>query len=389
MTVKRTYCDYNATAPLRPQAREAILETLDAVGNASSVHAEGRRARSIVERARDSVADAVGACRDEIVFTGGGTEAVSAAILGAWEAIGESCEFICSGLEHDAVSSLANAGPSWPVLQSGIIDFAWLEERAAQLQKAGMPFLVSLMAVNNETGVIQDIQRAARIVSKAGGRTHCDAIQAFGKIGVSVFDFGADYISVSSHKVGGPQGVGAMWIRPGAPWRAQLTGGGQELGRRAGTENVAGIAGFAAAATCAVSDIGSYEGLRRHRDNMERELKESVPGVRVFGDAAARVAGTSCFGLEGMLAETQVMALDLAGVAASAGSACSSGKVRSSRVLAAMGESDEIARCAIRASFGWASQAEDFATLTRNWIALAKRMSPAARKTQEYASGGR
>ncbi len=236
--------------------------------------------------------------------------------------------------------------------------------------------LVSLMLVNNETGVIQPVAEAAEIVHAAGGLIHCDAIQALGKITTSIIDLDVDYLSVSAHKIGGPQGVGAFYVKPGAPFKAVQTGGGQEFGRRAGTENVAGIAGFGAAVEAAEAGMAGYQALGVARDRMEAILKSAAPSLQVHGEAAPRVAGVSCFGVEGLPSETQIMGLDLAGFAVSAGSACSSGKVKPSRVLTAMGLSDTAARSAIRASFGWASTAEDFDALANAWIKMAARARP-------------
>jgi cysteine desulfurase len=232
------------------------------------------------------------------------------------------------------------------------------------------------MLVNNETGVIQPVAEAAEIVHAAGGLIHCDAIQALGKIEVSIIDLDVDYLSLSAHKVGGPQGVGATYVKSGAPFRSIQTGGGQEFGRRAGTENVAGILGFAAAAEAALRDLRHYMSLASHRDRMEARVKTAAPGLQVHGAPAPRVAGISCFGVEGLPSETQIMGLDLAGFAVSAGSACSSGKVKPSRVLTAMGLSETAARSAIRASFGWASRPEDFDALADAWIKMARRARP-------------
>jgi cysteine desulfurase len=370
----RIYADYNATAPLRPEARAAMLAALDLTGNPSSVHGEGRRARSLVEGARESLAALIGACRDDIAFTSGGTEAVALALRGALAA-DPSLALVTSPLEHDAVASLSEPA-RWPAASSGIVDLAWLASETARLKASGRRPLVSLMLVNNETGVIQPVAEAARIVHAAGGLIHCDAVQALGKMTVSVIDLEVDYLSLSAHKVGGPQGAGATYVRPGAPFRALQTGGGQEFGRRAGTENIPGIAGFAAAAEAAVQDLPAYQGLADHRDRMEARLKSAIPELQVHGGASPRVAGTSCFGVEGWAAETQVMSLDLAGFAVSAGPACSSGKVRPSRVLTAMGLGDTAARSAIRASFGWASRAEEFDALAEAWLKAAGRARP-------------
>lgn len=371
----RIYADYNATAPLRPEAKAAILRAMEATGNPSSVHGEGRKARALVEGAREAVAGAIGACRDDIAFTGGGTESVGAALRGALLGAGDAV-LVASAIEHDAVASLVTGNEVWPVGADGVVDLGWLEEQAGKLERQGYRPLVSLMLVNNETGVIQPVAEAAEIVHQSGGLIHCDAIQGLGKTSVSIIDMDVDYLSLSAHKIGGPQGVGAFYVKPGAPFRATQTGGGQEFGRRAGTENVAGIAGFSAAVEASLAGLSQYEGLRAPRDAMEAQLKRAVPDLRVHGETAARVAGVSCFGVEGLPSETQVMGLDLAGFAVSAGSACSSGKVKPSRVLTAMGLNDTAARSAIRASFGWASKADEFDALARAWLKMAARARP-------------
>ena len=416
---RRIYADYNATAPLRPEAKAVMAAAMELAGNPSSVHAEGRRARALVEGAREAVAAAIGACRDDIAFTSGGTEAVGSPLRGALGALGTGASFLASAIEHDAVASIADehekasaparaimsrwldkptdlslldsardvvtgvsASPlsTWPVLADGRVDLEFLRIIMAGHQKhapadAPKP-LVSLMLVNNETGVIQPVAEAAEIVHAAGGLIHCDAIQALGKTVVSIIDLDVDYLSLSSHKIGGPQGVGAFYVKPGAPFRAVQTGGGQELGRRAGTENVAGIAGFGAAADAAINGVAQYRALALHRDRMETRLKTVAPTLHVHGGAAPRVAGVSCFGVEGLASETQIMGLDLAGFALSAGSACSSGKVKPSRVLTAMGLSDTAARSSVRASFGWNSAPSELEALAEAWIKMAARARP-------------
>lgn len=370
----RIYADYNATAPLRPEARSAMLRALDLTGNPSSVHTEGRKARALVEGARDAVAAAIGACRDDIAFTSGGTEAVQAPLRGVLRTV-ENAQLVVSSIEHDSVSALAELPKAWPVSSNGVADLVWLEAVVTTLAADGRQPLVSLMLVNNETGVIQPVAEAAEIVHAAGGLIHCDAIQALGKIETSIIELDVDYLSLSAHKIGGPQGVGAFYVKPGAPFSATQTGGGQEFGRRSGTENVAGIAGFGAAVEAALGELPQYEGLRAARDAMEAMLA-AVPSLVVHGKAAPRVAGVSCFGVDGLPSETQVMGLDLAGFSVSAGSACSSGKVKPSRVLTAMGLGDTAARSAMRASFGWASKAEEFEALAKAWLKMAARARP-------------
>lgn len=371
----RIYADYNATAPLRPEAKAAMTAALGLTGNPSSVHAEGRKARALVEGARETIAAAIGACRDDIAFTSGGTEAVQAPLRGAIRAV-DNGQFVISGIEHDAVSSLSEHPNAWRARPDGVVDLVWLEAVMETLAADGVKPIVSLMLVNNETGVIQPVAEAAEIVHKAGGLIHCDAIQALGKTPVSIIDLEVDYLSLSAHKIGGPQGIGAFYVKPGAPFRAIQTGGGQEFGRRSGTENVAGIAGFGAATEAALVGLDAYQALGAHRDRMEARLRAVAPSLQVHGGKAPRVAGVSCFGVEGLPSETQIMGLDLAGFAVSAGSACSSGKVKPSRVLTAMGLSDTAAKSSIRASFGWGSKAEDFDALAGAWIKMAARARP-------------
>lgn len=350
-----------------------MLRAFDLTGNPSSVHGEGRKARTLVEGAREAVAAAIGACRDDIAFTSGGTEAVGAVLRGALAA-GSDLNLLASSIEHDAVASIAGFA-RWPVTRAGVVDLDWLRDAVKDLaEDRGDRPLVSLMLVNNETGVIQPVAEAAEIVHAAGGLIHCDAIQALGKIETSIIELDVDYLSLSAHKIGGPQGVGAFYVKPGAPFRAIQTGGGQEFGRRAGTENVAGIAGFGAAVDAALEGLGGYQALAEHRDRMEARLTQAVPGVVVHGAGAPRVAGVSCFGLEGLPSETQVMNMDLAGFAVSAGSACSSGKVKPSRVLTAMGLSEDMARSSIRTSFGWNSSGEHFDALAEAWVKMATRI---------------
>lgn len=373
---RRIYADYNATAPLRPEAKAAIAAALDLTGNPSSVHAEGRKARTLVEGARETVAAAIGACRDDIAFTGGGTEAAGAPLRAAL--LFGNVSLLISPIEHDAVASHASRDDhhSWFVGADGVVDLDSLKADVARTVKQGLQPVVSLMLVNNETGVIQPVTEAAEIVHAAGGLIHCDAIQALGKIDVSIIDLDVDYLSVSAHKIGGPHGVGALFVKPGAPFRAVQTGGGQEFGRRAGTENVAGVVGFGASLEAALHGMAGYRALEPHRDRMESRLKAVAQTLQVHGGTAPRVAGVSCFGIESLPSETQIMGLDLAGFALSAGSACSSGKVKSSRVLTAMGLSDDAARSSIRASFGWNSTPGEFEALAEAWIKMVARARP-------------
>lgn len=373
-----TYADYNATAPMRPEAREALLAAL-ALGaaNPSSVHRAGRAARAVVEAARAQIGGAIGSRAADILFTSGGTESLALAIQGAVLALDGKATLIVSAIEHEAAGkAAAHAGvpvETAYVGPDGRVDLADLGARLSSWDAGlkGTPILV-LMLANNETGILQPVAEAAALVRAAGGLTVCDAVQAFGKVPVNTALLGADYIALSAHKIGGPQGVGALWHRAGAPLKALQYGGGQERGLRSGTENVAGIAGFGAAAEAAVRDLPRYAALAKHRDAMEARLK-AEGGVTVIGEGSARLAGTSNFARAGFRAETQVMALDLAGVCVSAGSACSSGKVKRSLVLMAMGADDALAESAIRVSFGWDTKPEDFERVADAWLEAARR----------------
>ncbi|MEZ5669486.1 MAG: cysteine desulfurase family protein [Alphaproteobacteria bacterium] len=372
MTTSRTYLDYNASAPLRPEAEAAMAEAMAMAGNASSVHAEGRRLRALVDRARDSVADAVGARPGGVVFTAGATEANNLAL-----GFGRERRAIVSAIEHDSVLQPASesAGVSVAADPDGVVDLAALERALAA---ADGPALVSLMLVNNETGVIQPVAEAAAICRAYGALLHCDAVQALGRMPVDMAALGADMVSLSAHKIGGPQGVGALVLAEGVAPPPHTLGGGQEGGRRAGTLNAAGIAGFAAAIEAALRDAAQQERLAAWRDAMEGALVAAEPQVRVIGAGSARVAGVSCLAMPGFAAETAIMALDLAGFAVGAGSACSSGKIGRSHVLQAMGLPADVARCAIRVSGGWATGPDDMARFADAWLAAARRARRAA-----------
>lgn len=371
------YADYNATAPLRPEARDAMLAALDIGANPSSVHGPGRAARKLLETARHQVSVAIGARAQDVIFTSGGTEASALALNGIAAKLERKCTLLVSAIEHEAVMKNAGyAGVSIEtayVTANGVIDLTWLKDRLSRWDAGqdGTPVLALMMA-NNETGVIQPVAEAAVLVREAGGLTHCDAVQALGKVMVNVNLLGVDYLALSAHKVGGPQGVGALWVRSGAPLKPVLFGGGQERSLRSGTENLSGIAGFGAAAEAGVRDISILQALAPLRDDMETHLVEEL-GVKVFGGGVQRLPQTSNFAIPGFRAETQVMAMDLAGVAVSSGSACSSGKVKRSLVLSAMGVKDELSESAIRVSFGWNSRPEDFDAVAEAWLSAAKR----------------
>jgi cysteine desulfurase len=321
-----------------------MTAALDLAGNPSSVHGAGRAARALIEDAREAVASLIGAGADQIVFTSGGSEANALALSRGDRRV------LASAIEHDSV--LAHAGPERiAVTSEGVVDFDDLEAKLA----GGSPALVSVMLANNETGVIQPLADVIRIARAHGALVHTDAAQAAGRMPVDFLGLGADLMTVSAHKIGGPQGVGALVVGERASVAPIVKGGGQERGRRAGTENVAGIAGFGAAATAAmVTDWRTVTQLR-----CELEQRVIGLGAEIFADEATRLPNTTNLRLPGVAAETLVIALDLEGVAVSAGAACSSGKVRPSPVLAAMGVADEVAREAIRTSLGWTTTAEE------------------------------
>jgi cysteine desulfurase len=349
-----TYLDHNATTPVRPAAAASVAAALARPGNPSSVHAAGRAARLQLERAREQVAALVGASPEEVVFTGGGTEANNLALRGTGRPV------VVSAIEHDSVLAAVEAPRVAPVTPSGTVDLAAL---AAAMPEGA---LVALMLANNETGVIQPVAEAAALVHARGGLLHVDAAQAAGKIPIDMRALGADFMTLSAHKLGGPQGVGALVAR--ADLASQQRGGGQERGRRAGTENLPGIAGFGAAA----ADLDDYGRLAALRDAVEAALASEAV---FFGREAPRLPTTTCLALPGVPSETQVIALDLAGVMVSAGAACSSGKVRPSHVLGAMGVGAELAASAIRVSFGWTSSEADVDAFLRAWRQMRDRVA--------------
>ncbi|MFA5122500.1 cysteine desulfurase family protein [Zavarzinia sp.] len=369
MNAVATYLDYNAGAPARPAVVEAMVAALSIGGNPSSVHRAGRLARRAIEEARDAVAALAGAEASEVIFTSGGTEANNLALQGAVLA-GTARRLLVSAVEHDSVRAGAEgAGVAVaviPVDREGVVDLEALDRLLGQGDGTA---LVSVMLANNETGVIQPVAEVARIARAHGALVHCDAVQAAGKTGLDFSSLDVDMMSLSAHKIGGPAGVGALVKRAGIELRPLSLGGGQEYGRRPGTENLAGIAGFGAAAKLA----GEMPELAPLRDRIEREVLAAVPGARVFGAGAARLDNTSCLGLTDVKAETQVMAMDLAGVSIGAGAACSSGKVRPSPVLIAMGEDEATARSAIRISLGWATKVGDVDRFLAAYIEFAGR----------------
>jgi cysteine desulfurase len=371
--VDRVYLDWNATTPLRPEARAAMAAAWDFKGNPSSVHAEGREARRLVEAARAAIADAVGATAQNVVFTSGGTEANALALTpGLRRAFGSAVDrLLVSAIEHASVLSGGRFPPhaiaTVGVSRSGVLDL----DRLRAALRDGPAALVSVMLANNETGAVQPVTEAAEIVHSAGGLLHVDAIQAFGKIPFNIKLLNADMVTVSGHKIGGPKGVGALVLTEGlSGFEPLLRGGGQERGHRAGTENVAGIVGFGAAVTAAMGgrerDTIRLESLR---NRLESGLRQT-PGVVIFSDSAKRLPNTTLFTVPGLKAETVVIGFDLAGIAVSSGSACSSGKVQPSHVLEAMGFGPEMAQGAVRLSLGWSTSPDDIDYCLEAWRKL-------------------
>jgi cysteine desulfurase len=365
----RIYLDHNATAPLHPAAREAMCAAFDLCGNASSVHAEGRTARTIIEAARAEVAAFAGVASKNIVFTSGGTEALNLALTPSIETPDERKPFdllVASAGEHQAVLAGHRFAPAQFELAGltprGVLDIEALGATLARASVAGHRVMLAVQAANNETGVIQSVAAAAEMVHAAGGFLVCDAVQAAGRIDCDIESLGADAIVFSAHKFGGPKGTGALCIRSDSYHIRDvlLRGGGQERGRRAGTENVAGIAGMAAALAAAKAWLREQAAvLSGWRDDLEAEISRVAPGAVFFGANTERLPNTSCFAVPGIEAQVLLIALDMEGFAVSSGSACSSGKVKPSHVLQAMGVMPDVARGAIRVSLGWNSRCED------------------------------
>lgn len=363
MSAERTYLDHNATAPVRPAAADAMAAALLAGGNPSSIHAEGRSARGRVEGAREAVATMAGVRPSEVFFTSGGTEANALALTPALLPHPAEAVLLVSAVEHVCVLE-GHRFPKdrveiIPVGADGVVDMDWLARRIDTAPAGTVS--VAVQWANNETGVIQPVAAIAERVHAKQGRLHVDAVQGAGKLAFTRRDLGADSLALSAHKLGGPQGVGALILGPGLVLDSKmLVGGGQERGTRAGTENVPGIVGFGVAMREALAALpGETERLTALRDACAAVLLDHAPGAVIFGAGQERLPNTLCFAIPGLKAETALMAFDLNGVALSSGSACSSGKVKRSHVLAAMGVPDELAACALRLSLGWSSVERD------------------------------
>lgn len=379
----RIYLDHNATTPLRPEAAAAISDAMRIGGNPSSVHAVGRRARCIIEDAREKVAALAEAAPAEVIFTSGGTEANALALRGFGRR-----RLLVSAVEHASVAATEGIAATIPVDRDGIV---LLDALGVLLAASSEPTLVSVMAANNETGVIQPVAEVAAVCRRHGALLHCDAVQAAGRMPLDRREMGVHLLSLSAHKLGGPPGAGALIVDASLPLQPLLRGGGQERGRRAGTENLLGIAGFGAAAGRAWTFPDAAR-LTLLRDRLERRLRAVCPSAPVFGTAAPRLPNTTCIAMPGVDAETQVIAFDLAGIAVSAGAACSSGRVTRSNVLAAMGVGDDLASSAIRVSLGWTTGEADVERFFEVWTSVYARMAGrgpalAAARTATTTSG--
>lgn len=362
------YLDHNATSPIRPECLSAVTHALAVSGNPSSVHANGRAARAIIDSAREQVAALAGAKGDAVIFTSGATESNNLALFGAVEGSLEGdtsriTRIFVSAIEHASVLATADRlAERFPWLRvsrlavtaDGVLD---LEALRVALREGKGRALVAVMAANNETGTVQPIAQVSELAREAGALLLVDAVPAAGKTAI---DFShCDYMTLSAHKIGGPQGVGALLVRNGMPLAPQLAGGGQQKGLRAGTENLSGIAGFGAAAHALEDGAGERARMAHLRDHFEAALKTAAPEAVFFGAKVGRLCSTSAFAIPGLAAETALIGLDLDGVMLSSGSTCSSGKVAVSHVLTAMGVDEKLASCALRASFGWSSTMDD------------------------------
>ncbi|MGJ8563598.1 MAG: cysteine desulfurase family protein [Alphaproteobacteria bacterium] len=363
------YLDHNATSPARPEAITAVTQAMQTVGNASAQHSHGRAANRLVSDAREAVGMALGLCAQDIIFNGGGSEGDNTAIHCA---VSAGCKrLLVSSMDHPAtILAAEQSGAATEVIPAdgqGRTDMGWLKACLDSWDpRDGRPF-VSLVAANSETGVVQDVETATDLTHDAGGLIHVDAVQALGKLPMN---FLPDYLAVSAHKIGGPQGVGALYVAADAPYDSLISGGGQERRRRAGTHNVAGIAGFGAAVE-ALTDMNHTQAMR---DALEAGLKAMEPSLTIFGEQAERLPNTSFFAVPDQSSMTLMMALDMAGISVSTGTACSSGKTSESRAIRAMGLLDKAPKGAIRVSFGYNSAMADADAFLAAWANIRKRV---------------
>lgn len=371
----RIYLDHNATTPLRPEAKAAMIAALDVAGNPSSAHSEGRKARGIIESARESVARLIGAKPSEVVFTSGASESNAWVMAQPWNTI------LVSGIEHESVLAAARASKAsrleFGADSDGVAKVEMIAERVLSGPAPGRT-VVSLQMANNETGVIQPVAEVVQFAREHDLLVHTDAVQAAGRLPIDFAGLGADFMSISAHKMGGPKGIGALVIRDRLDLIPMIRGGGQERRRRAGTENLAAIAGFGAAAEAALAGLASMARIAALRDKLEAGVRAVSAETHIIGARVPRLANTSVLALPGSLSETLVIRLDLAGFAVSAGSACSSGKVGRSHVLDVMRLDDEIAKSAIRVSIGPNTTEQDIAAFVAAWKAIAHQRALAA-----------
>lgn len=361
--LKTVYLDYNATAKIRPEVIALVTKIMEEVGNASSVHNFGRCARKYVEDARAQVASLCHVSPEQVIFTSGATESINTVLSGFRDQ-----RVLISAVEHPAVIASAPQAEKIPVTSDGVVDMNTYKE---MLKNA--PALVSVMLVNSETGVIQPITEMAKLAHEVGALFHTDAVQGAGRIDISLDALGSDFISLSAHKMAGPQGVGAIIARENIKIPKFMLGGGQEKNYRAGTHNTAGIAGMGLAAELALQNMPAYADIQKLRDEMELRMRKISNTITIYGDKSPRIGNTTNVGLPGVPAQTQMMALDLDGIAVSSGSACSSGSFKASHVLLAMGATDEEAKSALRISLGWATTQSDIDRFLESWSKIIER----------------
>lgn len=375
--MNRIYLDYNSTAPVKPAVIETITKILKHEGNPSSVHSFGRDVKESMEEARDLIATMVSGRSEGVIFTSGGTESNNLALTAA-----RRRRLLVSAIEHPSILTSAKAMEYHcdilPVDKDGVVSPSTL---ISALENGGSDTLVSIMLANNETGTVQPVAELSKICHDAGAIFHCDAVQAPGRISININLLGVDMLSISGHKFGGPKGVGALIMPIDYSVSPTIIGGGQERGWRGGTENIPGIVGMGHAAKLALEDLGNADMLAKLRNYLEEEILELCPEVKVFGSSVNRLPNTSCLSMPGVQSETQVMAFDLAGIAVSAGSACSSGKVEPSHVLKAMGIDDAFGGCAIRVSLGWGTKPDDIKRFIKVWRATYAGLSSRYKKS--------
>lgn len=364
------YLDHNASTPMRPKALALMTELLAVTANPSAIHKSGRILRAHIEKAREQVAVAVGGNPENVIFTSGATEANITVLNGCKDVR----HVIVSDIEHPSVKKACDNILVCPASRTGLIRLDRLEEMLKDCAGQGGGILVSVMLVNNESGVIQPVQEAAALARKYGALFHTDAAQALGRMPVDLAGLDADALTLSAHKVGGPQGVGAIVLRDGFAVAPLFRGGKQEKSRRAGTENAAGIAAFGAAAEEAAANVAAYQKLALLRDHLEEEILRMSPEVVIFGKNVPRAPNTSFFSTPGLESQALMIAFDLEGIAVTAGTACSSGSTRKSTVLAAMDATPEEQESSLRISLGWSSKPEDVAAFLAAWQKIYTRM---------------